>query len=67
MRWQPMGAGLVVLAGLGSCMVGPHYHTPQVPAPWALNLMASISISTVYSKIGRARKRGNYDGQSSIS
>ena len=67
MRWQPMGAGLVVLAGLGGCMVGPHYHTPQVPAPEALHVMASTSISVAYSKIGSTRKRGSHDGQSSIS
>src|SRR5215510_8143245 len=33
MTWQYMGAGLVLLASLGGCMVGPNYHAPQVPVP----------------------------------
>src|SRR5262249_35267064 len=33
MTWQPMGAGLLLLASLGGCTVGPNYHAPQVPVP----------------------------------
>ena len=33
MTWQHMGAGLLLLASLGGCTVGPNYHAPQVPVP----------------------------------
>jgi multidrug efflux system outer membrane protein len=37
MTWQHVCAGLVLLAGIGGCMVGPTYRPPQVavPAAWS--------------------------------
>jgi outer membrane protein, multidrug efflux system len=37
MTWQHVCAGLVLLASIGGCMVGPNYRPPQVavPAAWS--------------------------------
>jgi outer membrane protein TolC len=33
MTWRHVSAGLVLLAGLSGCAVGPNYHPPRVPVP----------------------------------
>jgi multidrug efflux system outer membrane protein len=35
MTWLQVCTGLLLVAGLSGCMVGPNYHAPQVPVPAA--------------------------------